>query len=72
MRTYNIRGPCPELAITLARAMEELAPGEQALFVTRWRYVAEDMRSAAPSMGFEVLSVTERGGNVEILVRKRA
>jgi hypothetical protein len=35
MKTYEIRGPCPELTTVLAKAAAELGPGEEAKIVSR-------------------------------------
>ncbi|WP_148683000.1 sulfurtransferase TusA family protein [Pyrobaculum ferrireducens] len=71
MKIYEIKGPCPELGMTLARLVAELGEGEEAKLVSRWRYVLSDLKSVAGDMGIEIVSVEERGDLVEVLVRRR-
>jgi TusA-related sulfurtransferase len=72
MKTYEIRGPCPELATVLAKAAAELGPGEEAKIVSRWRYVVHDVKNSAGYVGLEVVDVKEGPSHVEIVVRKSA
>jgi TusA-related sulfurtransferase len=72
MKTYEIRGPCPELATVLAKAAAELGPGEEAKIVSRWRYVVHDVKNSAGYIGLEVGDVKEGPGHVEVVIRKSA
>jgi TusA-related sulfurtransferase len=72
MKTYEIRGPCPELATVLAKAAAELGPGEEAKIVSRWRYVVHDVKNSARYIGLEVVDVKEGPSHVEIVIRKSA
>jgi|GEM_PF-617256 SirA-like protein. len=70
MKTYEIKGPCPELATVLAKAAAELGPGEEAKIVSRWRYVVHDVKNSAGYIGLEVVEVKEGPSHVEIVIRK--
>jgi len=72
MKTYEIKGPCPELAAVLAKAVAELSPGEEAKIVSRWRYVVHDVKNTAGYIGLEVVDVREGPSLVEIVIRKSA
>jgi heme-degrading monooxygenase HmoA len=72
MRSYEIRGPCPELAAVLAKAAAELGPGEEARIVSRWRYVVHDVKNSAGYIGLEVVDVKEGPSHVEVVIRKSA
>ncbi|MGC8583803.1 MAG: sulfurtransferase TusA family protein [Thermoproteus sp.] len=70
MRRYEVKGPCPELGMVLARLALEVPAGETAVLVSKWRYVVEDVRNSAQLLGVEVLSVSEGPDGVEVVVRR--
>lgn len=70
MRIYRVERPCPELGLVLLAASTEMAPGEQAVVASRWRYVLEDVKNGASMMGLEVVSASEDSDGVKIIVRK--
>lgn len=71
MRRYRVEGPCPELGMVLAKMAAELAPGEEAVVESRWRYVATDLAKSAGLVRMSVVDVKEGPGGVfEIRVRK--
>lgn len=70
MRRYRVDAPCPELGVVMARVVAEVKPGEEAVVVTKWRYVVKDIQSAAEQLGLEVISVRE-GPEIEVVIRKR-
>jgi TusA-related sulfurtransferase len=70
MRRYEVKGPCPELGMVLSRLVAEMSPGESAVVVSKWRYVLEDVKSAAGLLGLEVVSTSEGPDGVEVVVRK--
>lgn len=72
MVIYEVKGPCPELGLVLMRLVNELGVGEEAKIVSRWRYVGQDVRNAAPYLGLEVLRATEGPDGVEVIVRRKA
>lgn len=70
MRRYEVNAPCPELARVLAKAMLELAEGEEAVIASRWEYVAADLERAAGMAGLAVVEKRRTGGLVEVVVRR--
>lgn len=72
MKIYEVKGPCPELGVTLARLAAELGEREEAKLVSKWRYVISDLKNVAGDLGIEIVSVEERGDLVEVLVKRRA
>ncbi len=72
VKVYEIKGPCPELGLTLARLATELREGEEAKIVSKWKYVVSDLANAAGLLGIEVVAHKDLGGVVEIFVRKSA
>jgi TusA-related sulfurtransferase len=71
MKIYEVKGPCPELAVVLSRVAAEAAPGEVVKILSRWRYVVNDVKNSAKYTGLEVVEIRE-GSQVEIVVRKSA
>jgi TusA-related sulfurtransferase len=69
MKIYEVKGPCPELAVVLSRAAAEAAPGEVVKILSRWRYVVNDVKNSAKYTGLRVVEIRE-GSQVEIVVRK--
>ncbi|MEL9991390.1 MAG: sulfurtransferase TusA family protein [Thermoproteus sp.] len=72
MRTYEIKGPCPELGLVLMRLVNEVSIGEEARIVSKWRYVGQDVANTAPYIGLEVLKVADGPEGVEVIVRRKA
>jgi heme-degrading monooxygenase HmoA len=70
MRRYEAKGPYPELGIVLSRQVAEISPGENAVVVSKWRYVLTDIKNAAGLLGLEVVSTNEGPDGVEVVVRK--
>ncbi|ABP49714.1 MULTISPECIES: oxidoreductase [Pyrobaculum] len=70
MRKYEVKGPCPELGMVLARAAAELKEGEEALIVSTWKYVVNDLKNSAPLLNLEVIKINDLGDVVEVAVRK--
>lgn len=72
MKTYEVKGPCPELSLVLAKLVAELEEGAEARIVSKWRYVVKDIENAGRQAGLEVVSVRDAGDTVEVVVRKTA
>ncbi|MEM0483479.1 MAG: sulfurtransferase TusA family protein [Pyrobaculum sp.] len=70
MKIYEVKGPCPELGVTLARIVAELGEGEEALVVSKWRYVINDLKNSASLLGLEIVAVQEQGDRVQVVVKK--
>ncbi|AAL63093.1 hypothetical protein PAE0878 [Pyrobaculum aerophilum str. IM2] len=70
MKIYEVKGPCPELGVTLARIAAELGEGEEALVVSKWRYVINDLKNSASLLGLEIVAVQEQGDRVQVVVKK--
>ncbi|RFA96003.1 sulfurtransferase TusA family protein [Pyrobaculum aerophilum] len=70
MKIYEVKGPCPELGVTLARIVAELGEGEEALVVSKWRYVVNDLKNSASLLGLEIVAVQEQGDRVQVVVKK--
>lgn len=70
MRKYEVKGPCPELGMVLARAAAELKEGEEALIISTWRYVVNDLKNSAPLLNLEITEIKDLGDVVEVAVRK--
>ncbi len=70
MKTYHVRGPCPELSTVVIKAYAEAGEGEVVKIVSQWRYVLNDLKNAAGQLGFEVVEVRDLGSEVEVLLRK--
>jgi len=71
VRRYRVDRPCPELGLVLIEVLREVGPGEEFVVETGWRYVVEDLRAAAPSMGLEVVSVSEEGGRFLVVLKRK-
>jgi len=72
MKVYEVKGPCPELSIVLARIAAEAAEGEEVKIVSKWRYVLNDVEKSAKIIGLEVVSARALGDVVEVVVKKSA
>ncbi|MFN3804212.1 MAG: sulfurtransferase TusA family protein [Pyrobaculum sp.] len=72
MKSYEVRGPCPELSMVLIRAAAELKEGEEAKIVSTWRYILNDVKNSAGLLGLEVVDARDLGQVVEVVVRKLA
>lgn len=70
MKIYEVKGPCPELGITLAKIVAELGEGEEAVVVSRWKYVVNDLKNSAGLLGLEIEAIRELGDRVEVVVKK--
>ncbi|WP_333639355.1 sulfurtransferase TusA family protein [Pyrobaculum aerophilum] len=70
MKIYEVKGPCPELGVTLARIVAELGEGEEALVVSKWRYVINDLKNSASLLGLEIVAAQEQGDRVQVVVKK--
>ncbi|MCX8135538.1 sulfurtransferase TusA family protein [Pyrobaculum aerophilum] len=70
MKIYEVKGPCPELGVTLNRIVAELGEGEEALVVSKWRYVINDLKNSASLLGLEIVAVQEQGDRVQVVVKK--
>jgi len=72
MKVYEVKGPCPELSIVLARIAAEAAEGGEVKIVSKWRYVLNDVEKSAKIIGLEVASARALGDVVEVVVKKSA
>lgn len=70
MKSYEVKGPCPELSMVLIKAAAELKEGEEAKIVSSWRYILSDIKNSAGLVGLEVIDVKDLGQVVEVVVRK--
>lgn len=69
VKVYEVKGPCPDLGLTLAKLAAELREGEEAVIVSKWRYILNDLANSAGLLGIEVVSY-KMGDVVEVLVRR--
>ncbi|MEM4081819.1 MAG: sulfurtransferase TusA family protein [Pyrobaculum sp.] len=70
MKIYEVKGPCPDLSIVLAKAIAELKEGEEAKIKSSWKYVVRDIESVSRQAGLEMVSINNLGDYVEVVVRK--
>ncbi|MEM1616185.1 MAG: sulfurtransferase TusA family protein [Pyrobaculum sp.] len=70
MRVYEVKGPCPELGVVLAKIAAEAEEGEVVKIVSKWRYILNDVTKSGRYIGLEVLDAREAGDVVEVLVKK--
>ena len=71
VRRFRVDKPCPELGLVMMEALGSVQPGEVFEVVSRWRYVVEDLRAAASSMGLEVLAVEETGEGYVVRLKRK-
>jgi len=62
MKIYEVKRPCPKLAVVLSRTAAEAPPGEVVKILSRWRYIINDVESWAKYIGLEVVEIREGPG----------